>query len=207
MALAVIGAGFGRTGTFSLKCALERLGFGPCYHMTEALQRPERMEHWVRAADGEAVDWSEVFQGYGATVDWPACDYWRELAAVYPKAKVILTVRSAESWYVSTQNTIFGSTNAPLIEGTPGLGRITRAIAERNFGGMLADRARLIDAFTRHNKEVEDTLPRERLLVYRVSEGWEPLCAFLGVAVPGDPFPRTNTADEFKAFARDYTAR
>ncbi|MGH7056996.1 MAG: sulfotransferase family protein [Acetobacteraceae bacterium] len=204
MALRVIGAGLGRTGTFSLKLALEQLGLGPCYHMTEALQRPERMEHWVHAAEGQSIDWDEVFLNYASAVDWPTCDYWRELADTYPEARIILTVRDPGSWYASTQNTIFGPAGAALIEETSGLARVTRAIAERNFGGTLSDHARMIDAFRRHNKEVEDALPRERLLIYRVAEGWTPLCAFLDVPVPAAPFPFTNTTDEFKTLVREH---
>ena len=107
MPLHVIGAGLGRTGTLSLKLALEQLGLGPCYHMMEVRAAPERLEHWNRIAAGEQVDWDEVFAGFQSTVDWPACNYWRELMARYPDAKVILSLRDPDGWFRSTQATIF----------------------------------------------------------------------------------------------------
>ena len=106
MALSVIGAGFGRTGTESMKLALEALGLGPCHHMKEGLPNPEQISLWRAVARGEPADWDQIFEGYRSAVDWPAAHYWRELAAHYPDAKVVLTVRSPESWYASMENTI-----------------------------------------------------------------------------------------------------
>lgn len=205
MPLGVIGAGFGRTGTLSLKLALEQLGLGPCYHMTEVLQNPRSVEHWARAAEGGPMDWDVVFQGYASAVDWPACDYWRELAAHYPEARVILTIRDPEAWFVSTQSTIFGAANSALIEES-GIGPIVRAIAARHFGGALNDRARLIDAYNRHNSSVRAAIAPSRLLVFQASEGWDPLCRFLDRPVPKTPFPSVNTTDDFRARAADRTA-
>ena len=198
MSLAVIGAGFGRTGTMSLKLALEQLGLGPCYHMIDVIQAPERVQHWARAAEGEQMDWDAVFDGYRSAVDWPVCDYWRELAAYYPDAKIILTVRDPDSWYASTQNTIFGPANASLSERDPGFARIIRAIAGRHFGGSLSDRDRLLQGFATHNERVRRSIPPERLLVFQVREGWTPLCRFLGLVVPEAPFPTANSTDEFR---------
>jgi hypothetical protein len=205
MSLAIIGAGFGRTGTLSLKLALEHLGLGPCYHMTEVLQHPRFVEHWVRATEGARVDWDVVFQGYAAAVDWPACDYWRELAAYYPEARVILTVRDPEAWFVSTQSTIFGAANSALIDDS-GIGQIVRAIAARHFGGVLNDRTRLIDAYKRHNANVRDAIAPSRLLVFQASDGWDPLCRFLDRPVPKTPFPSVNTTDDFRVRAAGRTA-
>jgi hypothetical protein len=106
MALEVIGAGFGRTGTKSLKAALEELGFDPCYHMSELFGHPEHVELWEAAARGKSVDWNELLGGYRATTDWPACSFYEELMQSYPDAKVILTLRDPNRWYESTYNTV-----------------------------------------------------------------------------------------------------
>lgn len=192
MPLRVIGAGLGRTGTLSLKLALEQLGVGPCYHMMEVRSAPERLEHWNRIADGEPVEWDEVFAGFQSTVDWPACNYWRELLARYPDAKVILSLREPDSWFRSTQATIFSDevqAGAP-----PSIRKILRDVV----GDDLRDREACIAAFERHNTSVRDGVPAEKLLVFDAKHGWEPLCAFLGVPVPDAAFPSVNTTDEFR---------
>lgn len=199
MALQLIGAGLGRTGTLSLKFALEQIGFAPCYHMVEVIPNPGFIDYWVQAAEGAVPDWDEVFAGYAATVDWPACSYWRELADRYPHAKVLLTTRDAERWYASTQATIFSQANiARMVGRSPKFRRMIAAI-EAQMGGSLQDRDGVIAAFHRHNAAVMAGIPAERLLVYSVTEGWEPLCRFLGVPVPDGPFPQTNSTDEFRA--------
>jgi hypothetical protein len=192
MPLHVIGAGLGRTGTLSLKLALEQLGLGPCYHMLEVRSAPERLEHWNRIAAGEQVDWEEVFAGFRSTVDWPACNYWRELMARYPDAKVILSLRDPESWFRSTQATIFSDEvqgGAP-----PAIVKILTDVV----GKDLHDRAKCIAAFERHNAAVRDGVPAGKLLVFDAKQGWGPLCAFLGVPVPDAPFPSVNTTDDFR---------
>ena len=202
MALSVIGAGWGRTGTLSLKLALERLGFGPCYHMLEVFGRPDDIPLWERATDGEVVDWDALFAGYRSAVDWPACAFWRELVAYYPEAKVILTERDAAGWYRSAMDTIL-----PTVTGTPPadnpvrvahMRMVVRLVVERELGGRIEDRDEVIRRFALHGAAVREALPAERLLVYRCEQGWEPLCRFLGVAVPNEPFPRTNSTDEFR---------
>ena len=107
MSLKVIGAGFGRTGTTSLKAALERLGFDRCYHMFEFMEHPEHAKYWDAASKGKPVDWNALFEGYQSTLDWPGCSYYRDLMQRYPEAKVLLTVRDSEKWYQSAQKTIF----------------------------------------------------------------------------------------------------
>jgi hypothetical protein len=201
VALSVIGAGFGRTGTLSLKFALERLGFDRCYHMKEVIENPSAAAHWSRAAEGEAVDWEEVFAGYRATVDWPACAFYRELADRYPEAKVILTWRDPERWYRSASQTIFQALQLPLPRGGMTLEQARmarRVLFEQSFGGRIDDRDHVIAVFTRHAEEVKRTIPPERLLVYEVAEGWEPLCRFLEVPMPDEPFPQVNSTDEFR---------
>jgi sulfotransferase family protein len=213
MAIEVIGAGFGRTGTMSLKVALEELGFGPCYHMIELFGHPEHVELWEAASQGKPVGWEEIFDGYRATTDWPACSFYEELTERYGDAKVILTVRDPERWYESTYNTIYGMRNvisSPIFRLAapfrPGLSRAVRMndrlIWEETFGGGLEDREHAIGVFERHNKEVRERVPAEKLLVYDVKEGWGPLCEFLGVEPPDQPFPHLNDTDTFRKMVR-----
>lgn len=208
MPLGVIGTGFGRTGTMSLKAALEELGFAPCYHMIELFEHPEHADYWEAARRGEAVDWEAFLFGYGATVDWPACTFYEELMGAYPDAKVLLSVRDPGRWYESTRNTIYELSRivviSPLSRPTflllglfiPALGRISvmnnRLIWEDTFDGRFEDEDYARAVFVRHNAEVRRKVPPEKLLVYEVEEGWEPLCEFLGVEVPDKPFPRLN---------------
>ena len=195
MGLSVIGAGFGRTGTLSMKQALETLGLGPCHHMKEVMARPEQKALWRAAARGEVVDWDAAFAGYGSALDWPAAYFWRQLSAYYPDAKVLLTVRSAESWYESISNTLLKTLESSTDPDSVGL----RMIAEGVFGGRLGDRAHAIAVYEKNTAEVQATIPRRRLLTYRLGDGWQPLCRFLDKPVPKVPFPRTNSTEEFKA--------
>ena len=121
MALSVIGAGFGRTGTESMKLALETLGMGPCHHMKEVLANPEQVALWRSAAQGDLPDWEDAFAGYSSAVDWPAAYFWRELSEYYPDAKILLTVRSADSWYASMANTILKTLKASTDRASIGL--------------------------------------------------------------------------------------
>jgi len=201
MALAVIGAGFGRTGTASLKLALEQLGFGACHHMSEVRRTPGQIEHWEAAAAGRPVDWDAVFAGFGSAVDWPSAAFWRELAAYYPQARVLLSVRPAERWWDSFAGTIKTLLDDPEEPSDPAIRRLRamsrRVIADRSLRGAYDDREAAVAAFERHAAEVEATIPADRLLVFDVAQGWEPLCRFLGAAIPDTPFPRTNSTDEF----------
>lgn len=203
----VLGAGFGRTGTLSLKSALERLGFGPCYHMVELLQRPEQAPLWLSAANGEA-DWPRIFDGYQATVDWPGCAFWRELTTEYPQAKVILTVRDPERWWQSVLSTFFTLDNGEphsRPEGPLGelMGHLMTGILDGGEGEEGKERA--IAAFQRHNEEVQASVPAEQLLVFEVAQGWKPLCDFLGVTPPDEPFPRVNDSANFHDVVAHYT--
>lgn len=199
MSLKVIGAGLGRTGTLTLKTALEQLGFGPCHHMVEVFANPAQMGFWRRAAIGEAVDWEEVFAAYGSSVDWPSAHFYKALADRYPEAKVILSLRDPQRWYDSMSETILkvmdGSGNQDRFGSEDG--RFAEIIvADKTFGYDFS-RDNVIAAFERHNAEVRKTIPAERLLVFEAADGWTPLCAFLGVPVPDTPFPRTNSREEF----------
>lgn len=199
MTLKIIGAGLGRTGTQSLKQALNALGLGPCHHMDEVLKnRAAQVPLWAAAARGEP-DWPAVFEGYASAVDWPTAAFYRELAAAYPNARFVLTVRSAASWVDSFSATIYRLLSAP--ENFPPemkdwLAMATRVIASSGFGPGL-DAADLERGFEAHTIKVKAAIPQDRLLVFDVKEGWAPLCAFLGVAKPGTPFPRTNDRVEF----------
>lgn len=196
MPLSVIGAGFGRTGTMSLKLALEQLGFGPCYHMSEVFKNPAAPGYWEAVADGKPVDWEEVFAGYRSTVDWPSATFYKELADAYPDAKVILTVRDPEAWFTSTQATIFAS--RIFEDATSDWGRMVLKVVGDLFDREMSNKAKLIDVYNRHNETVQRVIPAERLLVYDLSEGWNPLCRFLGVPVPDEPIPNTNSTEDFK---------
>jgi hypothetical protein len=195
MALHVIGAGFGRTGTLSLKLALEQLGLGPCYHMVEVFKNPQAIDWWIEAADGRP-DWERIFEGYRACVDWPAATFYASLAEAYPAAKVVLTVRDPEAWFRSTQATIFPLETPP---DTPApFDQMFRKVIGRLFDQRLRDHDHVIDVFARHNAEVRRRIAPDRLLVYDLAQGWEPLCRFLDVPVPDLPMPKANTSEEFR---------
>jgi hypothetical protein len=197
--LGVVGAGFGRTGTLSLKHALQMLGFGPTYHMEEVLRRPSHIRAWQRFATDGTADWDRLFAHFGSGVDFPVSCAWRELAAHYPDAKVILTVRDADRWWASTAETIHTTRDLfprwlqRLVPWTAAyLDMNERLVWDGLFAGRFSDRAHAIEVYDRHNAEVAATVPPERLLVFDVAQGWEPLCRFLEVPVPDRPFPNLN---------------
>lgn len=204
MPLQVIGAGYGRTGTASLKLALEQLGLGPCHHMSEVLSNPERIALWTTIGQQAAANdaqgrvepdlWDRAFEGYNATVDWPSGTHWRALMNHYPEAKVILSTRSPESWFASVHETILNPDVWKAFRATP-MGPMLDANIARLFDDM-ADRDHMIAAFEKHVAEVTAAVPADRLLVFEASHGWVPLCAFLGVAAPAAPYPRVNSKEE-----------
>lgn len=202
MPLKLVGAGFGRTGTKSLKAALEMLGLGPCHHMAEVREHPEDGHYWVAAARGDLPNWDDVFANYGASVDWPSAYFWREIAAHFAGAKVLLSVRPEEDWVRSIHATIYRSLSDPTMP-PPGPERdrrqaIHEIIYNKQFGGQLGDRQAALRVYREHIAEVQRSIAPERLLTYNVTEGWEPLCAFLGLSVPNEPFPFTNTTKDFQ---------
>jgi hypothetical protein len=201
MTLEIIGAGFGRTGTSSLKVALEHLGFGPAHHMFEVRDNPPQVQLWAAAARGERVDWDSIFSGYRSQVDWPGARYWRELAAHYPKAKVILTVRDPDEWFDSVEATILRLLAARGQIEDPHLSSLVDMVHELieigEFSGRMTDREHAISVFRARIVEVQATIPTARLLTFDVSAGWEPLCAFLGCEVPAISFPRLNSSKQF----------
>ncbi len=205
MTLKVIGAGFGRTGTFSLKHALEQLGFDKCYHMWEVAEGHHPL--WSDAHHGKPVDWDTLFNGFQASCDWPSCNFWREQAAHYPEAKILLSLRNPDSWYDSVMNTIYPASKQSLESDDPN----TRAFGEwlfeiiwrRVFDDRMDDRTHVIDTFNRHNQSVIDEVPADRLLVFEAKDGWQPLCEFLEVPVPDTDYPRMNSTEEFKSQRMD----
>lgn len=208
VALEVIGVGFGRTGTISLRSALEAIGYGPCYHMKELYDRPERLSRWQQALDGRRP-WRDVLEGYRATLGWPGAAFWRELMVSHPAAKLILTTRDHQSWYESAHSTLYlsrldadGNRRRP-----PGLaGDVAdfneRVIWEGMFGGRFLDRDHAIRVFQAHESVIRAEVPSERLLVFRATDGWQPLCEFLGREVPAYAYPNRNTMDQFKSSQR-----
>lgn len=199
MSLKVIGAGLGRTGTYSLRLAIDQLGFGPCHHMEEVARNlPVQLPLWNAALDGNA-DWAAIYAGYGSAVDWPTARFFRELNATYPDAMFVLGYRDPDAWADSFGETIYkliSSTDEPPEHLRDWL-KMAREVIRQTGIPAGADRAGLSAAFSAHAAAVKDAIPAERLLVHDVKQGWEPLCAFLGVSVPDEAFPRTNNRSEF----------
>lgn len=206
--LRVVGAGLGRTGTLSLKLALERLLGGPCYHMLEVFARPEHVELWAAAHRGDLPDWDALFDGFVAGVDWPVGAYWEPLSEAFPDALILLSVRDPDSWWTSASNTIF----EPFLGDDPRGGgadgdedplAMPREMLERRFTPDFRDPAAAKAAFSAHLAHVRTTAPPERLLEWRAGDGWSPICAALGLDVPEEPFPHVNSTEEFRGRARD----
>jgi hypothetical protein len=192
----LIGSGCGRTGTTSLKTALERLLGGPCYHMFEV--KPEHVAPWHAAARGEPLDWSVIMDGFVAAVDWPAAAFWSELAAAYPDAIILHSERDADAWWRSASGTIFPALLATPDDGPRGEWKaMVMDMFRTRFTDRLDDEAACKEAFARHNEQVLATAPADRLITWSADDGWEPLCTALGVAVPDEPFPHRNTSEEF----------
>ena len=204
MTVKVIGAGFGRTGTLSLKFALEMLGFDKCYHMMEVGMNPGHVDQWIEIGRGHMPDWQSLFAGYQATVEWPSCNYWQEQMAAFPEARVILTRRDPEKWYASVMNTIWkvssGNRNRAAT-GDPVAAKSSEmaftVVWDGVFDGRMDDKDHVIACYEAHNQKVIDTVPEDRLLVYQPGEGWEPLCSFLQVDIPDADYPRVNSTEEF----------
>ncbi|MEM6703367.1 MAG: sulfotransferase family protein [Acidobacteriota bacterium] len=210
MPIDVLGVGFGRTGTLSLKTALDQLGL-PCYHMSEVLPRRSHRLFWLRVASEPPEtehDWEKVLADYRATVDNPGAAVWRQLLEAYPEAKVILTLhpKGAESWFDSTLDTIYrpqlmweSRILEPLLPPVRHLNQMARGLIwDRFHGGTMPDRERSIARYQEHIEEVSAAVPPERLLSFRATDGWEPLCEFLGLEVPEQPFPRVNERREMR---------
>ncbi|MXO61372.1 hypothetical protein GRI89_17660 [Altererythrobacter salegens] len=197
MALQVIGAGLGRTGTLSLKLALEHIGFDKCYHMSEMIgQMRAHLPLWVESAKGNP-QWDTIFEGYLSSTDYPGCMFWRELAAQYPEAKIILTTRDPERWFESVTETVMSPQHRARFESNPMMAEFFRlTVFDDELEERLGKREPMVEYFNKWNQAVIDEVPAERLLVYKAGDGWEPLCDFLGVSVPPEPYPRVNSREE-----------
>ena len=199
MTLRIVGAGLGRTGTHSLKVALEQLLGEPCYHMVEVFGHPEHVPMWHAAMLDQPVDWPTVFEGYGATVDWPGGGVWQSIWAAYPDAKVLLsTRRSAEEWWGSAHRTIFEAMGNPQPPGMEEWHEMT-SVMVRRLTPDFPDEAATKAAYEHHNAEVRATVPADKLIDWQPQDGWGPLCEGLGIAEPSEPFPVTNTTADFRA--------
>lgn len=194
MTLKVIGTGFGRTGTDSMREALDMLGFGPCHHMYEVMAHEEQKRLWRAFVKGTPTGWGELFDGYASCVDWPSAHYWPDLIKAYPEARVILTHRSPESWWASFEKTIVPGLRNSTDPASLGLA----LVRDQVFGGKPDDRGNAIARYEANVKAVMETVPKDRLLVHELGDGWEPLCAHLRVPVPSQPYPSRNAAGEFK---------
>jgi len=201
MSLQVIAVGLGRTGTTSLKVALEELGFGPCFHMTELLRNPASWPLWLRACRGEDVDWEAAFHGYRSSTDDPGTLCWRKLVKFYPNAKIILTTRDPDKWFASAQTSAVSETaRASYERAPPELQPILEMNAAMGWDPRdprTHDHSYMTGWLARHNAEVQAAVAPGRLLVFLSSDGWGPLCRFLGVNVPRSPYPHVNTSAEF----------
>jgi len=209
--LNVIGAGFGRTGTHSLAQALEILGYGSCYTIHDMDKNPAHRNLWRDALDGRAIDWNTLYQKYRSAVEWPTVAFLPDLFRHYPKARIILTLRDPASWYASAAATIFPGLEATAHHPDPerraksSLKR--RLILEHVFEGKYWDKAHTIQIYEKHVRDVVELVPAGRLLQYRVTEGWEPLCHFLEVPVPDAPFPHRNERTDFRSSAPAWAIR
>jgi hypothetical protein len=203
MTLRVVGAGLGRTGTHSLKLALEQLLDGPCYHMSELIGREDDTAVWAAATRGEDVDWARFLSDFAATVDWPACAFWEPIAAAHPDAVVLLSMReSPEAWWKSVERTIVQALQRPVPDDDEAWAerrRMVIAMVESTFTPDWRDRDGAIAGYLRHNDRVRETVSADRLVEWRPGDSWGPICAALGVEIPAEPFPHTNTTADFRA--------
>jgi len=202
MTLRVVGAGLGRTGTNSLKLALEQLLGGPCYHMLEVFGRPDDVTRWQEAVDGTPVDWTALLADYVACVDWPAAAFWRPIADANPDALVLLSTRaSSAAWWKSANETIFeiGRREAPPDPVLQAQRKMIHGIFGTTFTPEWTNEDAARRAYELHNETVRATVNPERLVEWQPGDGWEPLCRALGVSVPDAPFPHANSTDDFRA--------
>ena len=199
MPLKVVGAGLGRTGTHSLKLALERLLGEPCYHMIEVFGQPGHAGAWHQAALGHMPDWDALFTGYGEAVDWPAAAFWQEMSDAYPDALILLSTRDSAGWWRSCDNTIFEVIRKADDTMPAEWTAMVKELFRSRFTDDTLDRATAIAAYERHNEHVRAAAPADRLVQWQPGDGWAPLCGALGVAIPDEPFPHVNSTAEFRA--------
>ncbi len=219
MSIKIIGAGLPRTGTNTLREALEILGFSKTYHMKHLLVHPEDLHYWTTLKATGTTDWDALYDGYQATVDFPCYPWYKEHMKQYPDAKVILSTRPFEKWYTSFYSTIWKAQNPPEAEkaamgervaADPRLqtvmkvmGFAKQVMSEEHFQGKFLDKEFMEKVFDDHHEEAKRYVPADKLLVYDVTEGWEPLCKFLDVKVPNEPLPHTNKKEDFHEMVKE----
>ena len=219
MSIKIIGAGFPRTGTNTLRECLEKLGYVKTYHMKNLLTKPENLHYWTTLQATGTTDWEGLYEGYQATVDFPCYPWYKEHMKQYPEAKVILSTRPFEKWYASFYSTIWQTQNPPEAErlamgeriaADPRLQTVMKvmkfskqAMNEDHFQGKFSDKEFMEKVFNDHNEEVKNYVPADKLLVFDATEGWEPLCKFLGVEVPNEPLPHTNKREDFAEMVKE----
>jgi len=201
MPIQVVGAGLYRTGTLSLKAALETLLGRPSYHMAEVLRHPEHIPVWHGAALGRMPRWADFLSDYSATLDAPAAYFWPELAAAFPDALVLLSVRSSESWWESASQTVMRTEG----EVSPEWDAMNEAISSSRFATHTQTKEAAIRGFELHNEKVRTEIGPRRLLEWTAGDGWEPICSALDIPVPDEPFPHTNSREEWAARERART--
>jgi len=206
----VIGVGFGRSGTMSLKQALGELGAGPCFHMIDLIQDPSKVGPWHAAVFEGEMDWDAMFDGFESTIDWPGCTLWRDLIDAFPEAKVLLNYRDFDAFYRSLETTVYALRKAAK-EGTlePDASRpqpvpelweiIDELIFARDLQGSIEDRERVREICEQRLEEIQSTVPADRLTVWKLGDGWGPLCEMLDVHEPEHEFPHLHEAAEFRA--------
>lgn len=209
--LKIIGAGFGRTGTHSLGLALEKLGFGPCYNVPEVSKNPGHTEIWNNAMEGKPVDWDMLFRSYQSAVEWPTVAFLSDVVQHFTEAKVVLTLRDPVSWYESVSTAIFDGLEMSAQNPDPikreRSGMLRRLILKRTFSGRYWEKEYALEVYKRHNQQVLEIVPKERLLQFDVKDGWQPLCEFLQKSIPDEPFPWLNERTEFLASAPEWAKK
>jgi len=207
----VIGVGFGRSGTMSIKHALEELGAGPCFHMIDLIRNPEMVEPWHDAAVKGEKDWDAMLDGYQATIDWPGCSFWEELIELYPDAKVLLNYRDFDGFYKSCKNTIYAIREAgqkgelsPDANRPPPSPMLMQVIGEliwkKDFQGKFEDEQWMRQMYEDRIETIKERVPAERLTTFELGvDGWQTIADMLGVEAPEGEFPHLHDTDEFRA--------
>lgn len=206
MALKVIGTGLPRTGTASLKGALQLLGYQQTYHMDNLLNNPAMVKYWVELFDTGKTDFDVLFDGFTASTDFPGFFAYKALLKKYPESKFILTTRDLDSWYDSIHKTVFQAVTSFFAKETPtdSMRRVEgvfqlldRYLFGQFFNGTFTDKEKTLSIVKAYLQEVKQNIPDGQMLVYEISEGWEPLCDFLDLPVPDLEFPYKNKREDF----------
>lgn len=224
----VLSLGLPRTGTASMAAALRILGYHDVWHGVDALGNSSEWAILDRAADATfptlpsyagpppfaRADWDELWGPCEAITDIGSI-FSAQLVDAYPEAKVVLVERDVETWYASVDEGVFSSlwgTVPDFFVGVvePLVGSVAGPASRKHLLGFFAARdvgelrAKAREGYRAHYRRMREMVPKERLLDFKLEEGWGPLCEFLGREVPeGVPFPHVNDADALKAKIRE----